>query len=153
MTPRRFLLLVRLVLGVLLVRQGASGLSDLVHVAQVMQAHSAWQHWPLLGSLRPMELAIWIATLEFAVGIFLLGGLLTRLSALVTALLAVFSLATLADLGLAANLAHAALLLAALLIVIKGGGAGTMDALLGQMQRRSLEREAARKAAERNLST
>jgi hypothetical protein len=32
---------------------------------------------------------------------------------------------------------------------VRGGGAGTMDATLGKMQRRSLEREAARRASRR----
>jgi hypothetical protein len=36
--------------------------------------------------------------------------------------------------------------LASLVFLLKGGGAGTMDSLLGGMQRRSIEREAERDA-------
>jgi uncharacterized membrane protein YphA (DoxX/SURF4 family) len=149
MTQRRVLLVVRLLLGALLIRQGAIGLSDLQHLAQTMEAHSTWQTWPLVGSLRPMGLALWIAAGEFTVGVFLIGGLLTRVMALASALLATFALATLGDLGLAPNVAHAAFLVASLVVLARGGGAGTMDSELGRMQRRSLEREAEREAARR----
>jgi uncharacterized membrane protein YphA (DoxX/SURF4 family) len=149
MTERRVLLVVRLLLGALLIRQGAIGLSDLQHLAQTMEAHSAWQSWPLVGSLRPMGLALWIAAGEFTVGVFLIGGLLTRVMALASALLAAFALATLGDLGPAPNVAHAALLVASLVVLTRGGGAGTMDSEVGRMQRRSLEREAEREAARR----
>lgn len=140
MTQRRLLMAVRLLLGALLIRQGAIGLSDLPHLAGTLQAHSSWQGWPLVGSLRAMEVAIWIGAGQLTVGIFLLGGLLTRLAALAAALLALFALGTLGDLGLAPNLAHVVLLLASLAILFKGGGAGTMDSELGRMQRRALER-------------
>ena len=149
MTERRLLMIVRLVLGALLLRQGATGLSDLPHLARTVELHNAWQTWPFIGSLRPMEVALWIGAGEFTVGMFLVGGLLTRLAALASALLAAFALLSLGDLGPAPNLAHAALLLASLLIVLRGGGAGTMDSELGRMQRRSLEREAEREAARR----
>ena len=149
MTERRVLLVVRLLLGALLIRQGAIGLSDLQHLSQTMEAHGAWQSWPLVGSLRPMGLALWIAAGEFTVGVFLIGGLLTRVMALASALLAMFALATLGNLGLVPNLAHAALLVASLAVLARGGGAGTMDSELGRMQRRSLEREAEREAARR----
>jgi uncharacterized membrane protein YphA (DoxX/SURF4 family) len=96
-----------------------------------------------------MGLALWIAAGEFTVGVFLIGGLLTRVMALASALLAMFALATLGDLGPAPNLAHAALLVASLAVLARGGGAGTMDSELGRMQRRSLEREAEREAARR----
>src|SRR5437762_4614330 len=125
----------RLVLGALLIRQGAIGLSDLQHLAQTMQRFDSWQAWPLVGSLRPMELALWIAAGQFTVGIFLLGGLLTRLVALGSALLAGFGLATLWSLGPLADLAHALVLLGSLVVLLKGGGLGTMDAELGRMQR------------------
>ena len=147
MTGRRALTIARLVLGALLVRQGVIGMSDLVHLATVLETHNAWQSWPVLGGLRPMALALWIAGLQFAVGIFLFGGLLTRVMALMTALLALFALLTLNSLGLVPNLAHGALLAGALVILVKGGGTYTMDAMLGGMQRRSIEREAEREAA------
>jgi uncharacterized membrane protein YphA (DoxX/SURF4 family) len=134
------------VLGVLLIRQGALGLSGLPHLAQTMELHSSWQTWPITGSLRPMEMAIWIAAGEFAVGMFLVAGLLTRVMALSSTLLSLFALATLGDLGLIPNIAHATLLAASLAILIKGGGAGTMDKILGGMQRKSMEREAQRDA-------
>ena len=149
MSGRRVLTAVRLVLGALLVRQGALGLSDLPHLAQRMQLHNAWQTWPVVGALRPVEVALWIGAGQFTVGIFLLGGLLTRVMALASALLAAFAVATLSDLGPVPTLAHAALLLASLTLAFRGGGAGTMDAELGRMQRRSLQREAEREAARR----
>jgi uncharacterized membrane protein YphA (DoxX/SURF4 family) len=145
-TARKALTIGRLVLGALLFRQGVIGMSDLVHLASVLETHNAWQAWPVVGGLRPMALALWIAGLEFGIGVFLFGGLLTRLMAFGTALLAMFSLLTLSSLGLIPNLAHAALLLGALVIVVKGGGAYTMDQMLGSMQRRSIEREAEREA-------
>jgi uncharacterized membrane protein YphA (DoxX/SURF4 family) len=135
-----------LLLGALLFRQGVIGMSDLPHLASVLETHTAWQAWLIIGGLRPIALALWIAGLEFAIGVFLFGGLLTRFMALGTALLALFSLLTLSSLGLIPNLAHAALLLGALAIVFKGGGAYTMDHMLGSMQRRSIEREAERDA-------
>ena len=138
---RRLLLLCRVVLGVLLVRQGAIGLSNLPRLADSLELHNAWQAWPLVGPLRPMELAIWIGASEFAIGIFLVAGLLTRFMAFGAAVLALFSVVAFWGLGLGANLAHAALLVAALAIVWKGGGAGTMDRMLGQMQQRTIERE------------
>jgi uncharacterized membrane protein YphA (DoxX/SURF4 family) len=146
MSQRRALLIGRLVLGALLVRQGTIGMSDLVHLAGTLERHTAWQAWPLVGDLRPMALALWLAGLQFAVGVFLFGGLLTRVMAAATALLALFALLTLGSLGLAPTLAHGALLLGALAILLKGGGAHTMDTMLGGMQRRSMEREAERDA-------
>ncbi len=149
MVERRVLMVARLLLGALLIRQGIIGMSDLSHLARTMETYNAWQAWPLVGSLRGMELALWLAAGEFTVGVFLLGGLLTRLMALASALLAGFALATLGQLGLAANLAHGGLLLASLLVLLQGGGAGTMDSELGRMQRKSLQREAEREAARR----
>ena len=61
MSQARILLIVRLILGALLIRQGAIGMSDLPHLAGTLEIHSAWQSWPLVGSLRPMALALWIA--------------------------------------------------------------------------------------------
>jgi uncharacterized membrane protein YphA (DoxX/SURF4 family) len=145
----RLLMLCRVVLGVLLIRQGAIGLSDLVRLAGRLDELNAWQAWPLVGSLRPMELAIWLGASQFAIGIFLVGGLLTRFMAFGAALLALFSVLAFWGLGLGANLAHGALLAAALLIAFKGGGAGTMDKLLGRMQKLTIEREAAREAERR----
>ena len=136
----------RVLLGILLIRQGGLGLSDLQHLSRVLGEHNVWNGWPLLGTLRPIELAIWIAAGEFTIGIFLVGGMLTRLAALCSALLALFSLVSLSDLGFVPNLAHTTLLMASLVIVVKGGGAGTMDKALGAMQRRSMERQAERDA-------
>jgi uncharacterized membrane protein YphA (DoxX/SURF4 family) len=149
MRPARLLMVVRLVLGVLLLRQGAIGMSDLIHLADTIELHNAWQSWPLVGSLRPMSVALWIAGGQFTVGMFLVAGLLTRVMALGAALLALFALLTLWDLGIIPTLAHGAIFVASLLILLKGGGAGTMDKLLGAMQRRSIEREAAREAERR----
>lgn len=145
LTPKA-LTIARLLLGALLVRQGVIGMSDLVRLAGVLEAHTAWQAWPLVGGLRPLGLALWIAGLQFGIGVFLFGGLLTRVMALGTVLLALLALLTLNSLGLAPNLAHVALLIGALVIAARGGGAFTMDAMLGSMQRRSIEREAEREA-------
>jgi uncharacterized membrane protein YphA (DoxX/SURF4 family) len=124
-------------------------MGDLPHLARTLEQHNAWQAWPLIGDLRPMALALWIAGLQFAVGIFLFGGLLTRVMALLTAAVALFALLTLNSLGFVPNLAHGALFAGALVILFKGGGAYTMDAMLGGMQRRSIEREAEREAERR----
>jgi uncharacterized membrane protein YphA (DoxX/SURF4 family) len=145
----RLLMLCRVILGALLIRQGAIGLSDLLRLAGRLEEYNAWQAWPLVGSLRPMELAIWLGASQFAIGIFLVGGLLTRFMAFGAALLALFSLVVFWGLGPAANLAHGALLAAALLILFKGGGVGTMDKMLGRMQQMTIEREAAREAERR----
>jgi uncharacterized membrane protein YphA (DoxX/SURF4 family) len=146
MSKPRLLMAIRLVLGLLLLRQGALGMTDLPHLARTVELHNAWQSWPLVGDLRPMGVALWIAGGQLTVGIFLVAGLLTRVMALGAALLSLFALLTLWDLGTIPNLAHGAIFAASLLILVKGGGAGTMDKLLGAMQRRSIEREAAREA-------
>jgi uncharacterized membrane protein YphA (DoxX/SURF4 family) len=143
---RRILMIARLLLAALLIRQGAIGLSDLAHLSQSLQAHNAWQNWPLVGVLRSMEMALWIAAGELAVGMFLLAGLLTRIMALAATMLAVVALGTFSDLGLAATFAHGVLLVVSLAILILGGGSGTLDSELGRMQRRSVEREAKREA-------
>ena len=147
MSWARALMLVRLVLGASLLRQGALGLLDLERQKEVLLTHTGWQALPLVGALRPFELGLATSTLEFALGIFLLGGLLTRLAALGATLLSLYSVLVFASLGPIATLAHAVLLAASALVLVKGGGAGTMDRLLGAMQRRSLEREAEREAA------
>jgi uncharacterized membrane protein YphA (DoxX/SURF4 family) len=147
-TKRRILMIARLLLAALLIRQGAIGLSDLAHLAQSLQAHNAWQNWPLVGALRSMEMALWIAAGELAVGMFLLAGLLTRIMALAATILALFALGTFSDLGLAATFAHGVLLVVSLAVLVLGGGSGTLDSELGRMQRRSVEREATRQAAQ-----
>lgn len=141
-------MIVRLVVGGLLVRQGALGMSDLLHLARSLGANGTWQAWPLIGSARPMELALSLAVSEFTFGVFLFGGLLTRVMALGSLLLSLFALLAL-PVGPAASLAHAALLVASLAIFWKGGGSGTLDAVLGQLQRRSIERQAEREAERR----
>jgi hypothetical protein len=93
--------------------------------------------------MRPLELTIWIAILEFGLGVFLFGGLLTRILAALGAIVAAFQLIVL---GLAAGPLNVFLVVGALVACIRGGGGGTMDAALGAMQRRSIERE-----RERNL--
>jgi uncharacterized membrane protein YphA (DoxX/SURF4 family) len=142
----RLLLIGRLILGVLLLQFGATRLSNLPYHAGVFEAHPGWQSWPLIGSLRPVALVLWIGAGSFAAGIFLVGGLLTRVAAGVSFLISLFGLLALSDLGPGANIAHAALAAASLVFMLKGGGAGTMDRLLGNMQRRSIEREAERDA-------
>jgi uncharacterized membrane protein YphA (DoxX/SURF4 family) len=145
-SQRRLLMIGRIVLGLLLLRQGATVLSGLPYQVGVLEAHPAWTGWPLIGSLRPVALALWIGAVEFAAGIFLVCGLLTRVASVASLLISLFGLFAFSDLGPGANTAHAVLVLASLVFLLKGGGAGTMDSLLGGMQRRSIEREAERDA-------
>jgi hypothetical protein len=102
--------------------------------------------------MRPLELTLWLAFLEFGLGVFLFGGLLTRILGGFGAVLAAFQLAVL---GLAGTPLNLLLLVGSALACVRGGGGGTMDAALGAMQRRSIENqrvrdaEAARLKAER----
>jgi hypothetical protein len=73
-----------------------------------------------------------------------MGGLLVRVLSTATV---IFALMSFAIFGLNSWLSHSLVLVAALVIMLRGGGTGTMDAALGAMQRRTLEREAEREAA------
>jgi len=111
---------------------------------EILATTGNWSAWPLIGQMRPLEMTFTVAFALFGLGIFLMGGLLVRLLSTATV---VFALMSFAIFGLNSWLSHALVLAAALVIMLRGGGAGTMDAALGAMQRRTLEREAEREAA------
>jgi uncharacterized membrane protein YphA (DoxX/SURF4 family) len=143
MSSRRLLLWLRLLTGAGFLYQGSMHILDMFGRADLFTAHTGWHAWPIVGGMRPLELTIWIAILEFGLGVFLFGGLLTRILAALGAIVAAFQLIVL---GLAAGPLNVFLVVGALVACIRGGGGGTMDAALGAMQRRSIERE-----RERNL--
>jgi hypothetical protein len=93
--------------------------------------------------MRPLELTIWLAFFEFGLGVFLFGGLLTRILGGLGALLALFQVSAL---GLAAGPIPILLLLGSAIACVRGGGGGTMDAALGAMQRKSIENQRIRDA-------
>jgi hypothetical protein len=132
--------------------QGVSHIQQMRAQADLFAAYSGWQSWPLVGGMRPLELTLWIAFFEFGLGVFLFGGLLTRILGGFGAVLAAFQLLVL---GLAGGPLNALLLVGAAIACVRGGGGGTMDAALGAMQRKSIENqrirdeEAARLKAEK----
>ena len=160
MSSRRLLLWLRLLIGVAFAYQGVVHIYGMREYADLLGQHNGWQAWPFVGGFRPLELTLWIAFLEFGMGIFLFGGLLTRILGGVGALVAGFQLLAL---GLAGGPLNVLLLVGGAVICVKGGGGGTMDSALGTMQRRSIERqrerdaqataERARKRAEREAQS
>lgn len=144
MSERRVLLWVRLLVGVGFMYRGVAHVTGMGEAAELFAAESGWQGWPLVGGLRPLELVLWLALLEFFLGVFLFGGLLTRILAVVG--LAVGGLQV-AALGPASVPLALLLTLGSAALVVRGGGAGTMDTVLGKMQRRSIEREEERRRA------
>ena len=143
MSTRRLLLWLRLLTGAGFMYQGAVHILDKFGQADLFTAHTGWQAWPLVGGMRPLELTLWIALLEFGLGVFLFGGLLTRFLVALGAIIAAFQLIVL---GLAAGPINLLLVVGAAVVLVRGGGGGTMDAALGAMQRRSIERERERDA-------
>jgi uncharacterized membrane protein YphA (DoxX/SURF4 family) len=144
MNEKRRLMLLRLGLGGYFIWRCGDMFSSLPRTAEHIAATGNWSGWPLIGGLRPMELTLIVASVLFGLGIFLMSGLLVRILSVVTVFMALVSFGIF---GFNGWLPHALLLLAALVIMLRGGGAGTMDAALGAMQRRTLEREAEREAA------
>lgn len=143
MSPRRFLLWLRLLTGAGFMYQGVAHIQGMRAQADLFTAMAIWQSWPFVGGMRPLELTLWIAFLEFGLGVFLFGGLLTRILGGVGALLAGFQAAVL---GLAGGPLNLLLLVGALIACVRGGGGGTMDSALGAMQRKSMERQRERDA-------
>ncbi|MFN8524351.1 MAG: hypothetical protein U0821_14725 [Chloroflexota bacterium] len=132
---------VRLVAGALLMYLGIAHLLDQVSVRDALVRHAVWQAWPLVGGYSALELTLRLAALEFFLGVFVFGGLLTRFLAPISALVTAAQVVALqADAYLGAWLAT----VAAAAVSVWGGGRGTMDSSLGRMQRRSIEREAER---------
>jgi uncharacterized membrane protein YphA (DoxX/SURF4 family) len=152
MSQRRLLLWLRLLTGAAFMYQGFSHIQSMRDQAALFAAQPAWQGWPLVGGFRPLELTLCLAFLEFGLGVFLFGGLLTRILGGVGALLSAFQLLAL---GTDAGVLPAVLLVGSAIACVRGGGGGTMDAALGAMQRKSIERqrerdaEAARRKAEK----
>jgi len=143
MSTRRLLLWLRLLTGAGFMYQGAIHILDKFGQADLFAAHTGWQAWPLVGGMRPLELTLWIALLEFGLGVFLFGGLLTRILAALGAIIVGFQLLVL---GLAGGPLNVLLVVGSVVACVRGGGGGTMDAALGAMQRRSIERERERDA-------
>jgi len=151
MSQRRLLLWLRLLTGAGFMYQGVVHIQGMRAQADLFAMYDGWQSWPLVGGMRPLELTLWLAFLEFGLGVFLFGGLLTRILGAVGALIAAFQLMVL---GLAGGPLNVLLLIGSLIACVRGGGGGTMDAALGAMQRKSIENqrirdeEAARRRAE-----
>lgn len=143
MSSRRLLLWLRLLIGVGFAYQGTMHILGMRELAELFGMYTGWQSWPFVGGMRPLELTLWIAFFEFGMGVFLFGGLLTRILGGFGALVAGFQVLTL---GLAGGPLNVFLLVAGLIVCIKGGGGGTMDSALGAMQRKSIERQAERDA-------
>jgi hypothetical protein len=143
LSEKRKLLLVRIIFGAFLVWLSWDIQGMIKETAETYGATGSWSGWPLIGNLSPLELTFWTFIVLFILGIFLMGGLLVRILSIVTFLLALMSFAIF---GLNGWLTHGLVLAGALIIMARGGGAGTMDSALGAMQRRSLEREAEREA-------
>jgi hypothetical protein len=143
LSEKRKLLWVRVIFGAFLVWLSWDIMGTMQETAHVYGETGNWASWPVIGAMRPLELAFWTYIVLFGFGIFLMGGLLVRVISIVTFVLAVSSFAIF---GLNGWLTHGLVLVGAIIIMARGGGAGTMDAALGAMQRRSLEREAEREA-------
>jgi uncharacterized membrane protein YphA (DoxX/SURF4 family) len=143
MLQRRPLLWLRLLTGAAFMYQGAIHIQEMRAQADLFAAHTGWQSWPLIGGMRPLELTLWIAFFEFGLGVFLFGGLLTRILGGLGALMTAFQLLVL---GLAGGPLNLFLLFGALMACIRGGGGNTMDSALGKMQRMSIERQRERDA-------
>jgi uncharacterized membrane protein YphA (DoxX/SURF4 family) len=143
MSQRRLLLWLRLLTGAGFMYQGVSHILEMRAQADLFAAYAGWQSWPLIGGMRPLELTLWLAFFEFGLGVFLFGGLLTRVLGAFGAMLAGFQLLVL---GLAGGPLNVLLLVGGLVACVKGGGGGTMDSALGAMQRKSIERQRERDA-------
>ena len=143
MSQRRLLLWLRLLTGAGFMYQGVSHILEMRAQADLFAASTGWQSWPFVGGMRPLEVTLWLAFFEFGLGVFLFGGLLTRILGGLGAVLAAFQLLVL---GLAGGPLKLFLLLGAAIACVRGGGGGTMDSALGAMQRTSIERQRERDA-------
>jgi uncharacterized membrane protein YphA (DoxX/SURF4 family) len=143
MSQRRVLLWLRLLTGVGFMYQGVVHIEGMAAQAALFATYTAWQSWPLVGEMRPLELTLWLAFFEFGLGVFLFGGLLTRILGGFGALIAAFQLVVL---GTAGGLLNPLLVVGGLIACMRGGGGGTMDAALGAMQRKSIENQRIRDA-------
>src|SRR5215210_774359 len=107
MLGRRLLLWARLLVGVGFMYQGVTRITEMRTAAELFARASGWQSWPLVGGIRPLELVLWLALLEFFLGVFLFGGLLTRILGVVAIVVVGFQLAAI---GLAGGLLNHLLL-------------------------------------------
>ena len=139
----RLLLWLRLLTGAGFMYQGVSHILEMRTQAELFATYAGWQGWPLVGGMRPLELTLWLAFFEFGLGVFLFGGLLTRILGGFGAVLAAFQLLSL---GLAGGLLNLFLLVGSAMACVRGGGGGTMDSALGAMQRKSIENQRIRDA-------
>ena len=142
MTARRALLWTRLLTGAGFLYQGWAHFVEPWETTALLHHNAGWRSWPLLEGARPLEVTLWLSLVEFFLGVFVFGGLLTRILAMVAIAVAGFQLVVF---GGAGGLLNVLLLAGSAAIAVGGGGAGTMDASLGLMQRRALERETARR--------
>jgi len=150
-TDKRKLFWIRLVYGAFLVWLSLDIQGSIKETAASFSETGHWSGWPVIGGLSALELTFWAYIVLFILCIFLMGGLLVRILSFVTVVLGLTSFGVF---GFNSWVTHALVLLGALVIMVRGGGAGTMDSALGAMQRRSLEREAEREAvrqAEKSL--
>ena len=143
MSSRRLLLWLRLLTGAGFMYLGASHIQDMRAQADLFATFTSWQSWPFVGNMRPLELTLWLAFLEFGLGVFLFGGLLTRILGGLGAILTLFQVLVL---GLSGGMLQFLLLLGAAIACFRGGGGGTMDSALGAMQRKSIENQRIRDA-------
>jgi len=139
MTETRVLTWCRLLVGVgFMIQSVAAHVLGMHEARALFEAATSWQAWPLVGAFRPLELTLWLAFVEFFLGVFIFGGLFTRILAVAGVLVAGFQVLAL---GLGAGILAPLLLVGSAVVVARGGGTGTMEAVLGKMQRRSIERQ------------
>src|ERR671919_2734953 len=116
MSQRRLLLWLRLLTGAGFMYQGVSHILEMRALADLFTAYAGWQAWPLVGGMRPLELTLWLAFFEFGLGVFLFGGLLTRILGGFGALLAGFQLLAL---GLTGGVLNILLLVGGLIACLR----------------------------------
>ena len=139
MSGTRLLTWCRLLVGAGFMYQSLGAHTTGMHeTAALFAAHGGWEAWPIVGGMRPYELTVKLAFVEMFLGLFIFGGLFTRPLALAGASVALFEVLAL---GLAGGIISPLLALGSLVVVARGGGTGTMEAVLGKMQRRSIERQ------------
>ena len=139
MSETRLLTWFRLLVGAGFMYQSLGvHVSGMHEAAELFATHTGWEGWPVAGGMRPYELTVKLAFIEMFLGLFIFGGLFTRPLALVGAVVALFQVLTL---GPAGGLIAPLLALGSPVIVARGGGTGTMEAVLGKMQRGSIERQ------------
>ena len=146
MSEARMLTWCRLLVGAGFMYLGVSHILGMHETAALFTERGEWHAWPFVGGMRPYELTLWLAFAEFFLGVFVFGGLFTRVLGAVAVIIAGFQAIAL---GLAGGLVVPLLGLGAVIVVARGAGGGTMESALGKMQRRSIERQRERDEARR----